>query len=160
MTEILQSINIRRDSDMKTKFQADIKKEDLVTVTKMLHPELETNIIEQRIKYGFNYTWVTVQFHIKSYGDIDFAINNHEQKTHILSGAGVTKENISNAIRAGNIYFRCWRMILDKGYDKEATGKEVLEKQFESAIIEVQKYISERYSLPTTEEFYNNYYSD
>lgn len=145
---------------MKTKFQQDIKKEDLVAVTKMLHPELDINVIEQRIKYNTSYTWVVVEFRVKKYGSIDFAISNHDQKIGGLSGDGITKVHIKKALQSGNIYFRCWRMTCDKLYDKDATGREIFHNQYEPAILEVQKYMSERYELPTVDEFYNNYYTD
>lgn len=146
---------------MKTVFQQNIKKEDLIAVTKMLHPDLSVSIIEQRIKYYSKYSWVVVEFHVKDYGNINFAINNHEQRTHTMFGSSTTKERVSRAIESGEIHFRIWRMSIDKLNDKDATSKEIIDRlPREQPVLDAQKYISNRYQLPTAEEFYNNYYSD
>lgn len=99
-----------------------------------------------KLKIYAHYTWVT----ISGYG-IDFAIDNHNTDSK-LSGAGITKQHIQDAIDNATMKIRIWKMVLDIDYKQGFTPYEY------SSII--KEFTDFGVTLPSVDEFYDNYYSN
>jgi hypothetical protein len=141
---------------MVTVFQKNIKVDDLMAVTKMLHPDLPDGW-EVKFSSYRKYTWVCVSFKIKWYGNIDFGIDNHHQPQLTLYGPKITKAEMDKSLHNGEIDWNVWRFSLDK----LSREREVIDKlPEEPCITEAKAYIKSRYHLPSVNEFHHIYYED
>lgn len=126
-----------------TKFQKSVTKEDCIKICKMLHFTLTDEQLS-KLEFNYKYTWVCVQFRVKGYGYISFAIDNHSSNGSLI-GDRVTKEDIRNALNRKAIDFKVWRFSDDEIYKREKQAK---------------AYLLENFNPPTVYEFHEVYYEE
>ena len=126
-----------------TEFQKSFTKEHCILICKMLHFTL-TEVQLKKLTFGYKYTWVTIQFRVKGYGYISFAVDNHDSGTSLFGGK-VTKKDIEDALKRKAIWFKVWRFSDDEIYKREEQSKQ---------------YLSNNFKQPTVDEFHKIYYED
>jgi len=128
---------------MKTELQKTVTKEQLKEICKHLHHTLTSEQLDN-LEYYFKYTWVCVQFRVKGYGFISFAIDTHSSQGY-LTGPHVSKCHIKDALILGRISIKLWRF-----------GDDVIKEREEQA----QDLVKHLFKPASVDEFYDNYYED
>ena len=128
---------------MKTELQKTVTKEQLKKICKLLHPSLTAEQLD-KLEYYFKYTWVCVQFRVKGYGFISFAIDTHSPGAY-LTGPHVSKCHIKDALVLGRISIKLWRFSDDEIKKREEQAQELVKHLFKPASVD---------------EYYNHYYED
>lgn len=151
-----------------TKFQEKLlqDKECLWDLVKLFHPNIpdtvknnkgkELSVKDVRMSAHPHYTWVSIDFRVKGYGSISFAVDNKINST--LWGDRVTKEHMKNAIDKGEVTMGGWRICLDEIYKRDSK----LSDKNRAGL----SYLAGRilalhgYSIIELNEWYEEYYED
>lgn len=151
-----------------TKFQNKLlqDKECLWDLVKLFHPNIPDTVVinegkvlsvkDDKMAAYPRYSWVSVDFRVRGYGLVNFAVNNKENFT--LWGNGVTKADMQEALDNGDVTMGGWRISLDKIYkedprlsDKNRNGLSYLAGR----ILALHGY-----SLIEVDEWFESYYED
>lgn len=152
-----------------TRFQSKLSsdKDALWDIVKLFHPDIPDTVTnvkgtktysvkDDKMETYLKYQWVCISFKVRGYGLIDIGINNTEN--HNLYGSGVTKKDMKEALKNGNVSFAAWRFCIDSIYSK---NKELSDKNRDSFSYMAGRLLSlHGYKLIEVEEWYEYYYSD
>lgn len=130
--------------------QRNIKREELIEVCKILHPELKEELIEKGLKWHSQYSWVCVEFRSKGYGYVHFAINYHNTDGSVWGP--ITPERAKEIVKE-KVNLNIWRICNDHLFKKDEENDKTRYKK-------AKEYVEKFHTKPSAKEFYDYYMRD